>query len=44
MTLIALLRRLGDPFGFADALTGLTLQPADLPTLSREARLDGHGW
>lgn len=37
------LRRLQDPFGFANALAGLSLQPADLPTLTRDRRLDGDG-
>ncbi len=37
------LARLADPFGFADAFHGLTLQPGDLPALSRESRLDGGG-
>lgn len=44
MTSLALrLRRLRDPFGFTDALAGLTLHPGDLPSLSRERRLDGGG-
>lgn len=37
------LERLLDPFGFRQALDGLTLQPGDLPSLSREARLEGRG-
>ncbi len=43
MSAPAFLRRLADPFGFADALAGLTLHPADLPTWSREACLEGAG-
>lgn len=37
------LRRLQDPFGFSDVLAGLTLHPADLPALTRDARLEGSG-
>lgn len=32
-----------DPFGFHAALAGLTLQRQDLPSLTREARLEGLG-
>ena len=37
------LRRLRDPFGFADALRDLRLAPDDLPSMTREARLCGRG-
>ena len=36
-------QRILDPFGFADALAGLTLAPEDLPGLTRECRLAGVG-
>lgn len=38
-----LTRLLQDPLGFRLLLDAVTLQPADLPTLSRDARLDGAG-
>lgn len=40
---LALERLLHDPLGFDHLLDGLTLQPGDLPTWSRDARLDGAG-
>lgn len=48
MTMLALyatqmLGHLRDPFGFAEPLGPLTLQAADLPGWSREARLEGLG-
>lgn len=35
--------RLTDPFGFHDALRGLSLAPEDLPGLTRECRQAGSG-
>jgi hypothetical protein len=38
-----LLQTISDPFGFTEALRGLTLAPEDLPGLTRELRLSGDG-
>lgn len=37
------LRTLCDPFGFEEALAGLSLAPEDMPCLTRERRLTGAG-
>lgn len=38
-----LIQRLTDPFGFHDALRGLSLAPEDLPGMTRECRQTGRG-
>ena len=39
----SLAQRVTDPFGFAQALAGLSLAPEDLPSLTRECRMAGSG-
>lgn len=43
LTLHQIRARLADPFGFDHAFAGLSLAPEELPSLTREARLQGCG-